>query len=96
MTSLAKVDNRATIWLTVVFKSSISPCTSTLTVRLKSPFATAFVTSEIERTWSVKFVAIFCAVSSVSLSTTTIMADELTLTFLVKSAQVPWTPSTRA
>ena len=50
MTSLANVDNRATIWLTVVFKSSISPWTSTLTVRLKSPLATAFVTSEMERT----------------------------------------------
>ena len=60
VTSLANVDSRATIWLTVVFKSSISPCTSTLTGRLKSPLATAFVTSEIDRTWSVRFTAIFC------------------------------------
>lgn len=66
VTSLAKVESRATIWFTVVFKSSISPCTSTLTVRLKSPFATAFVTSEIDRTWSVKFTAIFCGYVSTS------------------------------
>ena len=60
VTSLAKVERRATIWLTVVLRSSISPWTSTSTVLLKSPFATAFVTSEMDRTWFVKFDAIFC------------------------------------
>ena len=63
MTALASVESRATIWLTVVFKSSISPWTSTSTVLLRSPFATAFVTSEMDRTWFVKFDAIFCGTS---------------------------------
>src|SRR5882762_7071695 len=60
VTSLARVDSCATMELTVILRSSISPCTSTLTVRLRSPSATALVTSEMERTWSVKLLAIFC------------------------------------
>ena len=50
VTSRAKVDKRDTIWLTVVFNSSISPWTSTWTILLRSPLATALVTSEIDRT----------------------------------------------
>ena len=50
VTSLANVDSLATIWLTVVFKPSISPCTSTWTILLKSPRATALVTSEMDLT----------------------------------------------
>src|ERR1700691_3833204 len=60
VTSFARVDNCSTMELTVIFKSSTSPCTSTWTVLLKSPRATALVTSEMERTWSVKLLAIFC------------------------------------
>ena len=58
VTSRASVDRRDTIWFTVVFSSSISPCTSTCTIFDRSPRATAFVTSAIERTWFVKFMAI--------------------------------------
>ena len=61
VTSFASVDSCATIWFTVIFRSSISPCTSTFTVRERSPSATALVTSEMERTWSVRLLAIFCA-----------------------------------
>ena len=44
--------------LTVSFKSSISPRTSTVIRLVKSPPATAFVTSAMDRTWFVKFMAI--------------------------------------
>ena len=40
------------------FKSSISPRTSTSIFFFKSPFATALVTSAIDRTWFVRFIAI--------------------------------------
>ena len=44
--------------LTVSLRSNISPRTSTVIFFVKSPPATAFVTAVIERTWSVKFMAI--------------------------------------
>ncbi len=43
--------------LTVFFSSRISPRTSTVILRDKSPFATAVVTSAMLRTWLVKLLA---------------------------------------
>ena len=82
--------------LTVSFKSSISPWTSTLTCLLRSPSATALVTSEMERTWLVRLEAIFCRSSRTRRVRRVNETSKLTLTFLVKSAQVPCTPSTLA
>jgi hypothetical protein len=66
VTSLEKLPNRSTISLIVTFKSSISPLAFTSIVLLKSPYATALVTSEIERTCPVRFDAIFCEIAHVS------------------------------
>ena len=44
--------------LTVFFSSRISPFTSTVILRDRSPFATAVVTSAMFRTWPVRFEAI--------------------------------------
>ena len=42
---------------TVFFTSRISPRTSTVILRERSPFATAVVTSAMLRTWVVRFAA---------------------------------------
>ncbi len=52
VTSSAKADNWSTIVFTVFFNSNISPTASTVTLRLRSPFATAVVTSAMSRTWA--------------------------------------------
>ena len=44
--------------LTVFLSSRISPFTSTVIFRERSPFATAVVTSAMFRTWPVRFAAI--------------------------------------
>ena len=44
--------------LMVFFSSRISPFTSTVILRLKSPRATAVVTSAMLRTWPVRLLAI--------------------------------------
>jgi hypothetical protein len=56
----ARVCSWVTMPLMVSLRSSISPLTSISTCFVKSPTATALVTSEIDRTWPVRFMAIFC------------------------------------
>ena len=55
VTSEAKPLSWSTIVLIVFFSSRISPLTSTVILRLKSPRATAVVTSAMLRTWAVRF-----------------------------------------
>ncbi len=52
VTSSAKPDSWSTIVLTVFFSSNISPTASTVTLRLRSPLATAVVTTAMSRTWA--------------------------------------------
>ena len=58
VTSPANAFNWSTMTLMVFFNSKISPRTSTVILRLKSPFATAVVTSAMFLTCAVKFPAI--------------------------------------
>ena len=58
VTSPANAFNWSTIVLMVFFNSKISPFTSTVILRDKSPRATAVVTSAMLRTCAVKFPAI--------------------------------------
>ena len=57
VTSPANAFNWSTMVLMVFFNSRISPFTSTVILRDKSPRATAVVTSAMFRTWPVKFPA---------------------------------------
>ena len=72
VTSSAKEESWSTIVLTVLLSSRISPRASTVILRVRSPLATAVVTSAMLRTCAVRFAAI-------------------TLTFSVRSFQVPET-----
>jgi hypothetical protein len=56
-TSLAKAFSWSTMVLMVFFSSRISPFTSTVIFRLRSPRATAVVTSAMFRTWAVRLPA---------------------------------------
>ena len=58
VTSEAKPFNWSTITLMVFFNSEISPLTSTVILRDRSPPATAVVTWAMLRTWAVRFEAI--------------------------------------
>src|SRR5215203_5899874 len=58
VTSDANDESWSTIVLTVFFSSRISPFTSTVILRDKSPLATAVVTAAMLRTWAVKLPAI--------------------------------------
>ncbi len=58
VTSDAKPLSWSTIVLMVFFSSRISPLTSTVILRDRSPLATAIVTSAMLRTWPVRFDAI--------------------------------------
>ena len=58
VTSEANADNCSTIVLMVSFNCKISPFTSAVILRLRSPRATAVVTSAMFRTWPVRFEAI--------------------------------------
>ncbi|MGB6886160.1 MAG: hypothetical protein WBE10_19060 [Candidatus Acidiferrum sp.] len=58
VTSPANALSWSTIVLIVSFNSRISPFTSTVILRDKSPRATAVVTSAMFRTWPVRFPAI--------------------------------------
>ena len=58
VTSEANDRNWSTIVLMASFSCRISPRTSTEILRDRSPFATAIVTSEMLRTWPVRFAAI--------------------------------------
>ena len=58
VTSDANELSWSTIVLMVFFSSRISPRTSTVILRDRSPFATAVVTSAMLRTWAVRFDAI--------------------------------------
>ncbi len=58
VTSLAKLESWSTIVLIVSFNSAISPFTSTVIFLLRSPLATAVVTSAMFRTCAVRFDAI--------------------------------------
>src|SRR6185295_16170498 len=57
LTSAAKALSWSTMVLTVSFSSRISPFTSTVILRDRSPFATAVVTSAMLRTWAVRLPA---------------------------------------
>ena len=58
VTSEENDDSWSTIVLTVFFSSSISPATCTVTLRDRSPFATAVVTRAMSRTCAVSRYAI--------------------------------------
>ena len=58
VTSEAKAFSWSTIVLIVFLSSRISPLTSTVILRERSPRATAVVTSAMLRTWAVRFPAI--------------------------------------
>ncbi len=58
VTSAAKLESWSTMVLTVFFSSRISPFTSTVIFRDRSPLATAVVTAAMFRTWAVRFPAI--------------------------------------
>jgi hypothetical protein len=58
VTSEANARSWSTIVLMASFSCRISPRTSTVILRDRSPLATAIVTSEMLRTWSVRFDAI--------------------------------------
>ena len=58
VTSEAKPFNWSTIVLIVFLSARISPFTSTVILRERSPLATAVVTSAMLRTWAVRFDAI--------------------------------------
>ena len=58
VTSEAKLESWSTIVLMVVFSSEISPLTSTVIFLLRSPSATAVVTSAMLRTCAVRLLAI--------------------------------------
>ncbi|MGC0329157.1 hypothetical protein RKD23_002147 [Streptomyces sp. SAI-170] len=58
VTSEENAESRSTIVLTVSFSSSISPATCTVTLRDRSPLATAVVTSAMSRTCAVSRSAI--------------------------------------
>ena len=58
VTSPAKALSWSTIVLMVFFSSRISPFTSTVILRDRSPRATAVVTSAMLRTWAVRLPAI--------------------------------------
>jgi hypothetical protein len=57
VTSAAKDESWSTIVLIVFLSSRISPFTSTVILRERSPRATAVVTSAMFRTWPVRFEA---------------------------------------
>ena len=57
VTSPAKALSWSTIVLMVFFSSRISPFTSTVILRFRSPRATAVVTSAMLRTWAVRLAA---------------------------------------
>ncbi len=57
VTSEAKAESWSTMMFTVFFSSSISPLTSAVIFWLRSPFATAVVTSAMSRTWPVRLRA---------------------------------------
>ena len=57
VTSEAKALSWSTMVLIVSLSSRISPFTSTVILRLRSPRATAVVTSAMLRTWAVRFDA---------------------------------------
>ena len=58
VTSAANDESWSTIVLMVFFSSRISPFTSTVILRDKSPRAMAVATSAMLRTWPVRFEAI--------------------------------------
>ena len=69
VTSEAKDRSWSTIVLMASFSCRISPRTSTVILRDRSPFATAIVTSEMLRTWPVRLLAIELTLSVRSFQT---------------------------
>ena len=63
VTSSANDDSWSTIVFTVLFSSRISPRASTVILLVRSPWATAVVTSAMLRTWEVRFAAIMLTFS---------------------------------
>src|SRR5205823_5826392 len=58
VTSSANAESWSTIVFIVDFSSAISPCASTVILRVRSPRATAVVTWAMLRTWLVRLFAI--------------------------------------
>ena len=92
VTSEAKERNWSTIVLMVFFSVRNSPLTSTSIFLLKSPLATAVVTSAMLRTWSVKFPAIELTESVKSFH---VPATPLTLAWPPSLPSVPTSRATR-
>ena len=63
VTSSANDESWSTIVLTVLLSSRISPRASTVILRVRSPLATAVVTSAMLRTWEVRLAAIMLTFS---------------------------------
>ena len=63
VTSSANDESWSTIVLTVLLSSRISPRASTVILLVRSPLATAVVTSAMLRTWEVRFAAIMLTFS---------------------------------
>ncbi len=64
VTSSAKLESWSTMVLTVFFSSRISPFTSTVICLVRSPAATALVTSAMLRTWVVRLLAMKLTLSA--------------------------------
>ena len=78
--------------LTVFFSSRISPLTSTVIFRDRSPRATAVVTSAMFRTWEVRLSAMMLTLSVRSLQ---VPATPLTTAFPPRRPSVPTSRATR-
>jgi len=92
VTSPAKALSWSTIVLMVFFSSRISPFTSTVILRDRSPRATAVVTSAMLRTWAVKLPAIELTLSVRSFQ---VPATPGTLAWPPRLPSVPTSRATR-
>ncbi len=92
VTSEAKPRSWSTIVLMASFSCRISPRTSTVILRERSPLATAMVTSEMLRTWAVRLLAIWLTESVRSFQTPD---TPLTLAWPPSRPAVPTSSATR-
>ena len=90
VTSSANEESWSTIVLIVFLSTRISPLTSTLIFRLRSPAATAFVTSAMSRTCAVRFDAI-----RLTLSVRSFQTPDVPFTFAWPPS-LPSVPTSRA
>ena len=92
VTSEAKERSWSTMVLMASFSCRISPRTSTVILRDRSPLATAMVTSEMLRTWAVRLLAIELTLSVSSRHTP---VTSLTLAWPPSLPSVPTSRATR-